>query len=354
MAGLLDMFSNGGAGFMPAIRNNSDALLQTGLGLLSGRTANEQAAMGLKGFSDARKQNMTLKALEKYDPELAQLAQSGGISPADAFKLAYQKRAQANDPGTQLDMEYKRAQIDRLRREPQGNQESFYGNPIAVQNADGSISYGQIGSRGSFKPIQLSEGQTFAPNTRTVDLGTEAVTIGPGGTEVRRDRKDIAGVEAQKEIGQAEGAAQAGAPGDMQAAINAKSLLNDIRTDPAKAWGTGGTSIFNSIPGTAGKGFQKKVDQATSGAFLTAIEQMRGLGTLSNAEGQTAKDAVTRMDTALRQEDFDAALNDYERLIDQALARAQARMGDRTLRGPQPSMGQPQRLRFNPQTGELE
>lgn len=121
MAGLFDMFSNGGAGFMPTLRNNSDMLLQTGLGLLSGRTANEQAAMGLKGFSDARKQNMTLKALEKYDPELAQLAASGGIPMGDALKFAYQKRLQANDPGTQLDLQLKQAQIDKLRREPKGS-----------------------------------------------------------------------------------------------------------------------------------------------------------------------------------------------------------------------------------------
>lgn len=86
------------------------------------------------------------------------------------------------------------------------------------------------------------------------------------------------------------------------------------------------SSILNNIPGTGGYDFQNLVDQAKSGAFLTAIQQMRGLGALSNAEGSTATQAVTRMNTATSEEAFLKALDDYEKIIDQGIARAQSRM----------------------------
>jgi hypothetical protein len=53
---------------------------------------------------------------------------------------------------------------------------------------------------------------------------------------------------------------------------------------------------------------------------------MRGLGSLSNAEGGAATAAVTRMNTATSEEAFNAALDDYEKIIRQGMARAEARI----------------------------
>lgn len=74
--------------FMPAVRDNSDALLQAGIGLLSGRTANEQAAMGLQGFAQGRQDNKTKQWIaQNAPPEIAQAVQAGVITPADGFKM---------------------------------------------------------------------------------------------------------------------------------------------------------------------------------------------------------------------------------------------------------------------------
>lgn len=68
-------------GFMPAVRNNSNALLQGGLGLLSGPTAQQQAALGAAGFagarSDARKKTATMAWLQQQNPVLAQMYEQG-------------------------------------------------------------------------------------------------------------------------------------------------------------------------------------------------------------------------------------------------------------------------------------
>ena len=70
-------------GFQTAVRNNSNALLQGGLGLLSGPTAQQQAALGAAGFAgaraDAQKRNATLAWLQKQNPALAQMYQQGMI-----------------------------------------------------------------------------------------------------------------------------------------------------------------------------------------------------------------------------------------------------------------------------------
>ena len=113
----------------------------------------------------------------------------------------------------------------------------------------------------------------------------------------------------------------------MQAAEEALNIVNQIKVNPYSDRGTGMSSYLNSVPGTGGYDFQNLVDQSKSGAFLTAIQQMRGLGTLSNAEGQTATAAVARMDTATSKEAFTKALDDYERIIRKAYDKAAGRVG---------------------------
>lgn len=333
------------------LKNNSQGLTQAGIGLLSGRTPQEQFAMGAQGFAQGQQANKTAQwVAQNAPPEIAQAVQAGVITPADAFKAlteAKTKKAPLQINGKLVDPETYQVLAD-FSSPSQADQENFYGNPIPVQNPDGTVSYGQIGNRGTFRPIQIGEGQTFAPPVKTVDTGTGTALIGPGAAPMGVIQKDIAGAEAQQKIGAAQGEAIASAAGDVQAGENALALLDSIKNDPAKRWGTGGTSVFNAIPGSSGKGFQKKVDQATSGAFLTAIDQMRGMGALSNAEGQTAKDAVTRMDTALSEEDFNAALADYERIVRQGVDRARAR-----LQSPQ-GQQQTRRRVYNPATGNLE
>ena len=145
----------------------------------------------------------------------------------------------------------------------------------------------------------------------------------------------MAGAEKQKELGTAEGKAAAAAPGDLQAGLNAKSLIEQIKTNPYLERGTGFSSAGNIVPGTGGYDFQNLVDQAKSGAFLQAVQQMRGLGALSNNEGGAATQAITRMNTATSKEAFLKALSDYEAIIDQGIARAQSRMGGGAAQQPQ-------------------
>lgn len=247
-----------------------------------------------------------------------------------------EQQMRRSDPSHQLDMDYRRAQIDALNRKAEnGSDETFFGNPVAIQNQDGSISYGQIGNKGSFRPIQLGEGQTFAPPTKTVNTGTENILMDQAGNVISRTPIENRQAASEKARGAAEGQTMAdrelSAAGEIQTAQNALDLIDSIKNDPYRQRGTGASSVFNAIPGTGGYDFSQKVEQAKSGAFLTAIQQMKGLGALSNAEGQAATAAITRMNTAMSEEGFMSALSDYEKIVRQAYDRAASRIGGSAL-----------------------
>lgn len=100
---------------MQRLSNNSDLLMQTGMGLLSGQTGAQQFAMGAQGLMNARQsgkdkaaQNKTLQFLAQRNPELAKMVQMGGISAADALKMDYQSRqgAQAEPTANMREFEF--------------------------------------------------------------------------------------------------------------------------------------------------------------------------------------------------------------------------------------------------------
>jgi muramidase (phage lysozyme) len=203
-------------------------------------------------------------------------------------------------------------------------------NPVVTQNPQtGEYMLLQPNKGGGAPaPIAMPPGYQYVPPMQNLDIGTGFQRVPQRGMTTNEViPKDVRGAEIQQALGKKEGEQAAAAPADYDAGNMAIGLVDQLRNDPNRRWGTGATSLLNVIPGTPGKDFQLKVDQAVSGAFLTAIQQMRGLGSLSNAEGDTAKRAVTRMNTASTEQGFLDALNDYEKVIKEGQKRALARMG---------------------------
>lgn len=306
-----------------------------GRGLASGNTVSDQIAGGFTAIADQRReqgiQNKTLEFLQAQSPEIADAIGKGLLTPADGVKLHFAQVAEtrkAQDPANR----YKAVggslydvQSGDWISPPAGapGTEEWGLSPVWGKDASGKTVLGQISKTGKFKPLDTGD-FTPTPGISNIDAGTSVITRNNRTGEVMAQTpKDLAGAEEQKAVGDARGKSRAAAAGDYQAGQNALDLITSLRDDPNRAWGTGKTSVLNSIPGSPGYDYQKKVNQATSGAFLTAINQMRGLGALSNAEGQTATAAVTRMDTAMSEEAYMEALDDYEKVIKQGMARAQ-------------------------------
>lgn len=319
------------SGFRPFLQNNSDTLLAAGAGLLGGQTAPQQVAGLAQGVAGARQKNKTLEFLRQQNPDLAAAVESGALSGGDAYKLFFQQKLEAEKPRNSL-LPVGKNLYDFQNKEwiapPAGMaaDPAEYGlNPIYGTDANGNTVIGQVDKSGNFHQVNT---QGFKPvgTTHNLNLGTTYQTQDRAGNVIGNAPIDNAGKNTQEEIGSAQGKAIAAAPGDLQAAQNALDMVQSLRNDPYKGRGTGFSSVLNGIPGTGGYDFSNKVDQAKSGAFLTAIQQMRGLGSLSNSEGGAATAAVNRMNTSTSEEEFNAALDDYEKIVRQGAARAQARI----------------------------
>lgn len=318
---------------------NPDMLAAISRGLLSGGNTQEQLGGAVVGAIDyrtgERQKNKTLELLQAQSPEIGQAIANGLMTPAEGLKLHFQHVAEtrkAQDPGNRYKAVGKHlydVQTGNWISAPAaaGVDDDEWGlTPVWGKDASGKTVLGQVSKSGRFKPLDTGDFMP-TPGISNIDAGTSVITRNNRtGEIVAQTPKDLAGAEEQKAVGDARGKSVASAAGDFQAAQNALDLVTSIRNDPNRGWGTGASSVLNRVPASPGYDFQNKVEQAKSGAFLTAIQQMRGLGALSNAEGSAATAAVTRMDTATSEKAFLEALDDYEKIIRQGMERAQRYM----------------------------
>lgn len=130
-------------------------------------------------------------------------------------------------------------------------------------------------------------------------------------------------------------------------------LIDDVANDPALA-GITGMVQGNMPPLTqGGTDLNVKIDQIKGQAFLSAFEQLKGGGTITEREGAAATDAIARLNRAQSTEAFQVALADLRYVLERGLSREgnpNAALPDFSL----PSQSTATRLRYNPETGEFE
>jgi len=307
------------------------------------------------------------QALSGYFPDAPSMQSSpqqsqaqGGINPAviqalsDPYATPQQRQVASLLLGRQLDANdpYKQAQLAQLQAQtaqlqrgvPSAN--SAFGNLDAQARAaglqPGSTEYQQFMLNGGGLPAtfraldEQAKAAGFQPGSPEYNqfMATRGAGLSAGAAQTARNEANIEtgrAAAAETAGGQVEGKAEAekrlAAPADMQAGRNALDILDQVENHPGIDIGTGWSSFGNIIPGTPGYDFQNVVKQASSGAFLSAIQQMRGMGSLSNAEGAAATAAVNRMDTATSKEAFLAAVRDYRKIVQQGMDKAQRATG---------------------------
>lgn len=240
-------------------------------------------------------------------------------------------------------------QIEILQQSPGGN------TPAAFASLDlQARAAGFEPGTPEYQDFMRNGGGSGTPAAFTaLDMQAKAAGLEPGTPEYQTFMATRgAGMAAEaKAKGEASAAAEIAAPADVATADRTLTYIDEVRKHPGLSMGTGVSSVFNSVPGTSGRDFDNRVKQLTSGAFLTAIDEMRGMGALSNTEGQTATAAITRMDTSTSEEEFLAALRDYEDIVKLGRGRASGRMKGPTA---QKEAGTGTTLTYNPQTEDFE
>jgi hypothetical protein len=130
------------------------------------------------------------------------------------------------------------------------------------------------------------------------------------GDIISRTPKDIAGAAEQGVLGKSRGEQIAGAPKEAAQLQRMMGTIKDLQSDPNREQATGKSSVFNSVPGTAGFDYQQKVNQLQGQAFLQARDLLKGAGALSDAESLKGEQAMARLSTAQTEAAYNEALQD--------------------------------------------
>ena len=150
-----------------------------------------------------------------------------------------------------------------------------------------------------------------ASSVKFQNLGT-SIGVFSNGQQVGTLPIDYAGVEIDKELGKNIAGARSNY-GTIKDTVNVqKSALLAMLNDPAV------DDIFGTVAGATPSIRQSSVDaearlgQIKGGAFLQAIQSMRGMGALSNAEGEAATRAATALNLRMSPE---AAKEEMRRMM---------------------------------------
>jgi len=200
---------------------------------------------------------------------------------------------------------------------------------------------------------------------RTVDLGDKveyiytdgaretkpkgAIPGGPGGMgkppigyryTSNGDLEPIPGGPADQKV-TAASKAQEGAVQSIDTAIASAS---ELLTHPGKGSATGLSSVTNilALPGGDAKTFLHKLDTFKSQMFVPMVQQLKGMGQLSDAEGKKLTAAVGALEPSMSDEAFSASLQTIIGELEKTKARTmQPISGATTGRLPAKSTAQP-------------
>ena len=123
--------------------------------------------------------------------------------------------------------------------------------------------------------------------------------------------------ESTKAQAKAQGEKRAGLETTLSGLDNMNTMVQQVLDDPnlPKAVGAIWNRGWSLVPGTDEYGTAQRIEQLKSNAFLSSIAQMRGMGSLSNAEGMKVEAALGRLNAAQNEKDFRQSLVDVQKSL---------------------------------------
>jgi hypothetical protein len=212
-----------------------------------------------------------------------------------------------------------------------GDDKEYFGTTVPYYDAKGTLHYRQLGKNGEGKDLDFGPGSSAAPNTRTIDTGTELVTLGPGGNEVSRVAKQNQAESFQKTTGTETAKnnveAKAALPAIETAANQMLSSIDSLANDAylPKMVGPANSRKWN-VSGDSER-VQSKIDQIGGQSFLQAYNSLRGAGQITEEEGKRATAAMGRLNIAQNEKDYREALAELRAVVQSGLDRARVKAG---------------------------
>ncbi len=207
-----------------------------------------------------------------------------------------------------------------------GEGKEFFGTTVPYYDAQGQLHYRQLAKNGDGKDLDFGPGATAAPPTRTIDTGTELVTVGPGGQEISRVPKQNQTEAQQKAVGTETGkndvAAKAALPAVEAAGNQMLATIDSLAKDDYLPKMVGPVNSRKWNVSADSQRVQSKMDQINGQAFLQAYNTLRGGGQITEVEGAKATAAMGRLNTAQNLQDYKEALQELRDIVAQGIMRA--------------------------------
>lgn len=109
-------------------------------------------------------------------------------------------------------------------------------------------------------------------------------------------------------------------------AIDTLNLVDTIIDHPGLDSAVGFKGVSNYIPGTEAKGVASLIDTLGSQNFLNAVQGMKGMGALSDAEGKKLSSAIANLDRDQSEADFKANLKAIKNITERARKKAESKI----------------------------
>lgn len=328
-------------GFLDKARSflGSDKMQDLFLGLAMGSTPQQSMAMAAAQMAEGKK---TRKTQEQQNQTVAWLQQNGIADPTMAKMIAGNSAALTEYiksrtlPGSVDSVVVNNRLVNRRTGEVIADySDQAMGAPVTRglnaiygEDANGNPVILQLGQDGKAVAADMPEGVTIRKDPIRIDAGTETILIDPVTRQpVGRVPKDIAGAAAEEVRGKAQGEAQVTLPAVLGASERMLNTIDSVLNDPNRERGTGMSSVFNMVPGTAGYDFAQKLDQLKGQVFLEAFESLKGGGAITEVEGLKAEQALARLSAAQSEGEFEKALRELRQYVLLGQQRARKKAG---------------------------
>ena len=260
-----------------------------------------QAPMGQGQVADASGQTMPVSR-EQFQKMLA-----NPYTRDLAQKLIIQQmpKPPLDDMG-KAELEYKRAQTEKLRNEMQGGGAAEYGLvPQYATDAQGNIVPWVAGKNGTPKMIQLPGG---------------AKPMTPGNLSEEK--------AAGRERGEVMGKNQGNLPAMENNAAKMVRDIDNLIKDPYLESMLGPVDgLLPNVSGDANR-VQARIDQIQGKTFLQAFDSLRGAGQITEVEGRKATESLNRLQaTRVGSKDFYEAAEEFKQDVQDLLMVARQKAG---------------------------
>jgi len=139
--------------------------------------------------------------------------------------------------------------------------------------------------------------------------------------QIQQDLETARKVKEQKQI-----ATYNQAVDEIDTIQSSIDTVDRVLFHPGRESATGFTGVFPTIPGGEAAGFEAQLETLQSQSFLTAVQQLKGLGALSEKEGDKLQASVGALSLTMPESEFTSELKRIRSTLTKAMTKARQRM----------------------------